>query len=236
GRRRGAVTGHVGGLGGDLLQHLRAHVLELVLELDLLGDGDAVLGGARRAEALLEHHVAALGAQRHLDGIGENIDAAQHALARVLGEAYVFGCHCRILSWGSDTLRLTLRKVEEGAGKGAEPRPACDQAAARTEAFPSITPRMSLSFMMRSSSPSIFTSVPDHLPNSTRSPFLTSGGTSRPCSSRAPGPTAMTSPCMGFSLAVSGMMIPPLVFMSSSMRRTTTRSCRGRNFMGQPRS
>jgi hypothetical protein len=30
---------------------------------------------------------------------------------------------------------------------------------------------------------------------------------------------------------VSGMMMPPAVFVSSSMRRTTTRSCRGRNFM-----
>ena len=51
GRGRGAVTGDVGGLGGDLLHHLRAHVRELVLELDLLGDGDAVLGDRRRAPA-----------------------------------------------------------------------------------------------------------------------------------------------------------------------------------------
>ena len=35
---------------------------------------------------------------------------------------------------------------------------------------PSSTPMTSDSFMMRSSSPSIFTSVPDHLPNNTRSP------------------------------------------------------------------
>ena len=35
---------------------------------------------------------------------------------------------------------------------------------------------MSLSFMMRSSAPSILTSVPDHLPNRTRSPFLKSSG------------------------------------------------------------
>ena len=50
----GAVAGDVGGLGGDLTQHLRAHVLELVLELDLLGDGDAVLGDAGGAERLLD--------------------------------------------------------------------------------------------------------------------------------------------------------------------------------------
>ena len=63
-------------LRGDLAQHLRAHVLELVLELDLLGDGDAVLGDARGAEALVEDDVAALGAERHLDRVGEDVDAA----------------------------------------------------------------------------------------------------------------------------------------------------------------
>src|SRR5215813_5481866 len=44
---------------------------------------------------------------------------------------------------------------------------------------------MSLLFMIRSSSPSIFTSVPDHLPNRTRSPFFTLRGTILPISSRA---------------------------------------------------
>ena len=40
----GAVTGVVAGLGSDFLDHLRAHVLELVLQLDFLGHGHAVLG------------------------------------------------------------------------------------------------------------------------------------------------------------------------------------------------
>src|SRR5262249_36938246 len=44
----------------------------------------------------------------------------------------------------------------------------------------------------------------------------------------------MTSPCWGFSLAVSGMMMPPGVRSSSSIRRTTTRSCNGRNFIVEP--
>jgi hypothetical protein len=43
----GAVARDVGGLGGDLLDHLGAHVLVGVVELDLLGDGDAVLGDGR---------------------------------------------------------------------------------------------------------------------------------------------------------------------------------------------
>ena len=50
GRGGGAVAGEVVGLRGHLAHHLGAHVLELVGELDLLGDGDAVLGDARRAE------------------------------------------------------------------------------------------------------------------------------------------------------------------------------------------
>ena len=94
GRRGGAVAGLVVGLLGDLAHHLGAHVLELVLELDLLGDGHAVLGDARRAEALVEHDVAALGAERHAHRIGENVDAAQHAVARVGREFNVFGSHC----------------------------------------------------------------------------------------------------------------------------------------------
>src|SRR5487761_2111513 len=67
----------------DFAPHLGAHVLDLVLKLDFLGDGDAVLGDTGSAERLVEHDVAALGAERHLDGVGENVDAAQHAVAGI---------------------------------------------------------------------------------------------------------------------------------------------------------
>jgi hypothetical protein len=80
---RRPITRHGAGLGRDLTHHLRAHVLELVREFDLFRDGDAVLGDAGRAEALVEHDVAALGAKRHLDGVGQNVDAAQHLVTRV---------------------------------------------------------------------------------------------------------------------------------------------------------
>ena len=76
-----AVTGDVVGLRSHFAHHLGAHVLELVGELDLLGDGDAVLGDARSAEGLLDDDVTALGAEGHLDGIGEDVDAAEHLLA-----------------------------------------------------------------------------------------------------------------------------------------------------------
>ena len=89
----GAVAGDVGGLGSDLARHLGAHVLERILELDLLGDGDAVLGDVRRAERLLEDHVAALGAEGDLDRVRELVDAAEDRGARVLGVSDLFGCH-----------------------------------------------------------------------------------------------------------------------------------------------
>jgi hypothetical protein len=74
-RRRGAVTSHVAGLRRDLAHHLRAHVLETVLELDLLRDRHAVLGDRRRAEALLDDDVAALGAEGDLHRVRERVDA-----------------------------------------------------------------------------------------------------------------------------------------------------------------
>ena len=77
----GAVAGNVVGLGGDLFDELRAHILKGVLELDLLGDGHAVVGDEGRAELLLQDHVAALGPQGDLHGVGQLIEAALQCLA-----------------------------------------------------------------------------------------------------------------------------------------------------------
>src|SRR5437868_4629047 len=98
----------------------------------------------------------------------------------------------------------------------------------------SMTPRMSSSRIIKCSWPSILISVPAYLENSTRSPGLMSRARTFPSSRILPFPTAMTSPSMGFSLAVSGMMMPPFVFSSSCTRLTITRSCRGRIFIGFP--
>src|SRR5262249_19780965 len=147
---------------------------ELVFEFDLLGDGDAVLGDAGRAKALVEHDVAALGAERHAHRVGENIDAAQHLVAGIDREFDFLGSHV----WNS---------VDPLIGDSR----AYAQAAFFLPALSSSTPITSDSFMIRSSWPSILTSVPDHLPNSTRSPTLRSIGMSLPASSRPPGPTAM---------------------------------------------
>src|SRR6516162_8393650 len=73
----------IAGLRGDLAHHLRAHVLELVGEFDLFGDGDAVLADTRRPKGFIEDDVAALRPQRHSYRVSQNVDAAKHPLARV---------------------------------------------------------------------------------------------------------------------------------------------------------
>ncbi len=92
-RRRRAVAGDVILLRGDFADELGAEIFELVGKLDFLGDGHAILGDARRPEGLFDHDIAALGAKRDLHRIVEDVDAAQHAVAGIGGETYVFGCH-----------------------------------------------------------------------------------------------------------------------------------------------
>src|ERR1700722_12671768 len=88
-------------------------------------------------------------------------------------------------------------------------------------------PRTSSSRMINSSSPSSLISVPEYLPNKIVSPAFTSSGNTLPSSFDLPLPTEITSPCCGFSLAESGMMIPPILLSPSSMRLTRIRSCSG---------
>ncbi|MNN21662.1 hypothetical protein D3C81_1349920 [compost metagenome] len=89
----GAVARVVVRLGGDFADHLGAHVLEGVFQLDLFGDRDAVLGRARGAEGLLDHDVAALRTERHLDGVSQDVDALQHLVAGVGVEFYDLSSH-----------------------------------------------------------------------------------------------------------------------------------------------
>ena len=91
--RGGAVAGHVAGLGSYLPDHAGAHVLVLVFQLDLLGHGHAVLGDGRRAEALLENDVTALGAQGDLDSAGQLTDAPAHGFPCFLVERDLLRSH-----------------------------------------------------------------------------------------------------------------------------------------------
>jgi hypothetical protein len=86
GRRGGPVTGDVGGLGGDLLQHLGPHVLVGILQLDLLGDGDAVLGDRGAAELLVDDDIAALGPEGRLHGGRQGVDPPEQTGPRFFVE------------------------------------------------------------------------------------------------------------------------------------------------------
>ena len=108
----GAVTGHVVGLLGDLLDQLGADLLEGVLELDLLGDGDTVVGDGRGAPLLVEHDVAALRAEGDADGVGELVHAALEGPAGLLVERDQLG-HLGSSSVVVSTQgRLALYRVE----------------------------------------------------------------------------------------------------------------------------
>src|SRR5207253_9849241 len=78
---------------GGLLDELGAHVLVGVLQLDLLGDGDAVLGDGGAAPALVEDGVAAARPEGAADGAGEFADAGQQFLARLVTVSELLGSH-----------------------------------------------------------------------------------------------------------------------------------------------
>src|SRR5690606_38292837 len=129
----GAVTGDVVGLLGDLLDELGADLLVRLLELDLLGDGDTVVGDGGGAPLLLQHDVAALGAERHLDGVSERVHAALAAATGFLGERDQFGCH-RVpgLPGRADTRRSDPMPATDDRGPDGVPVPAAAASSSRS--------------------------------------------------------------------------------------------------------
>src|SRR4030081_3064675 len=87
-----SVASYAVGFGGNFLDELRAHVGEGISQLDLLGDGDAIVGDRRRSGQLLQHRVTAFGSQRHLDRIGQSVYAHFEQRSGVLAESEFF-CH-----------------------------------------------------------------------------------------------------------------------------------------------
>ena len=87
GGRRRAVTGDVVGLLGDFLDELGPDLLVRVLQLDLLGDAHTIVGDGGRAPLLLEDDVAALGAERDLDRVGELVHPSLETAAGLLVES-----------------------------------------------------------------------------------------------------------------------------------------------------
>ncbi len=86
GGSRGAVTCDVVGLGGDFLGQLSTEIFVGIVELNFLGDGDAVVRDGGGAPLLVEDDVTTLWAERHLDGVCEGVDATLECAARLLVE------------------------------------------------------------------------------------------------------------------------------------------------------
>ena len=100
GRGGGAVTGNVVGLGGDRLDQLRAEILERILEIDVAGDGHPVVGDGRSTESLGQHHMPTTRPERHLDRVGQLVDAGLHRAARGFVEFNLFAHRCLSLVEG----------------------------------------------------------------------------------------------------------------------------------------
>ena len=79
----GTVAGSIVRFGGNFAYELSAHVLELVFQLDLFGDGNAVIGDDRSAKLFAQNYVASLGAKCDLDRIGKLINAGAEGFARL---------------------------------------------------------------------------------------------------------------------------------------------------------
>ena len=91
-RGRGAVAGDVGGLRSHFAHHLRAHVLERILQFDFFRNRHAVFRDGRAAELFLENDVAALRTEGDLHRIGQLIHTAQDRLAGIFSVNNLF-CH-----------------------------------------------------------------------------------------------------------------------------------------------
>src|SRR5699024_5513477 len=135
----GAVARDVVGLLGDLLDELGADLLVRIVEFDLLGDGDAVVGDGGGAPGLLEHDVASLGAEGHLDGIGELVHTLLEAAPGFLVVRDELG-HCGISPvWCVSTRPTCPRRTKPHAacmsrGAGSLTGPECMWSAERRAA------------------------------------------------------------------------------------------------------
>src|SRR5712692_7994143 len=112
GGRGGAIARDGRPVAGHLAHHLRAQVFDRISQIDLVGDGDAVLGDRRRSERLVEDDVAAPGAKGHLDRIGQLIDAPENRRPRLLAVGNLLG-HAVRLSLCSWLPRFTSSSFEE---------------------------------------------------------------------------------------------------------------------------
>ena len=92
----GAVSGSIVGLGRNFADELCAHVLGCVLKLDLLCDGNTVVGDQRSAELLVEDNVSALRSESDLNRICKLIYACEKSGSCICSVKNILS-HCKSL-------------------------------------------------------------------------------------------------------------------------------------------
>ena len=108
----GAVAGHIGSLAGDLLNHLGAHVFELVLQFDFLGHRDAVFGDGGGTPGLVEHHVTTLGSEGDFNCIGQGVNPL-HDLVPGLAIVFDFLCSHEPILLSSISMVVLLKNCQD---------------------------------------------------------------------------------------------------------------------------
>ncbi len=86
----GSVTSNIRSLGSDFFDHLSAHVLEAIFQLDLFCNGHTVFCHNGRAEGLFDHDVAAFGSESYAYCVCENVDTLQDVFTCILAKADLF--------------------------------------------------------------------------------------------------------------------------------------------------
>ena len=105
---RCTVARSVVGLCGDFLDELSAHVLGGVVKLDLLGDGNTVIGDKGSAVLLVKNNVSALRAESDLYCVGELVNTAQKRVSCIYTVINIF-CHNNLSS-----SYIVLHSVDNG--------------------------------------------------------------------------------------------------------------------------
>jgi len=89
----------------------RSHVLVPVLELDVLGDRDAVLGNLGRTKRLVNDDIASLGSKSRLNSVGKPVDALKHQRTSLVAKLDIFAAERASAHRARDAANDVLRSM-----------------------------------------------------------------------------------------------------------------------------
>jgi len=96
--RSGTITSRFVGLGSNLLQETGTQVLELVLQVDGLGNGNTILGDLGSTKGLLNKNIATLGAEGNRDSLGQSVNTLEESGTALNAKLELLGGVDRVVS------------------------------------------------------------------------------------------------------------------------------------------